>query len=504
MRIYEDTRKRQFFHCFRCGFGGDMIKFLSHEFDQTPSQIVDNLTNAGFGRGLSQKTLTAKIRLHSHDRQRKVESIWELASGQMRRPWPKIKAMLRTLGLHHDFYRPGNVGPDELVGCIKRKQLSDILSPNHPSFLRGKGWKDLIVIPAYGSPGKIQSLLFIGRDCDTTNDVGIYSTITPRGKVAVDAGYIGGNLLPRSSGEFALLTDHWLLAVQLQYRSLKVNGEPLPIAAWINHGSHRTDVSADSYESVTGGKDIVIWSGSMNYDVIGRAVAWDADISRCRVSNYADLRKKTKLSFEAGFVSVNEAARRRKHWVSSLKSFAKSNPEKVSTLMRELDSAGLDAHNIADVCGLRVRWGVKNRRCQLGAYTLVSEPNKGWLLKRWDKLVRQVTNFNLLIYSYYTDADGKFPDVVRGRVKTIRGDTPFLFYAKDTENPAVFLDNLRRLAAAKSLGRLIVNKKDRGKIIQYAELLRQPHHRIADVADITALFNEQYGQQSFFSTNPAG
>lgn len=110
-------------------------------------------------------------------------------------------------------------------------------NPSSSRLFSGRGWRDVLVLPRYDSPGRLCAFEFIGRQGNHDDRV----TATTE-TCASDLGLFGLNcaLGDTPFGRTVLVLDDALLALRLQTRHAVSASLPLPIVCWADRGAKRT------------------------------------------------------------------------------------------------------------------------------------------------------------------------------------------------------------------------------------------------------------------------
>ena len=162
--------------------------------------------------------------------------------------------------------------------CQKRIKLGQDLNAGRSRVFVGKGWDDVLVIPFYTAPGRINAFMFVGRDATDPEDF-VFKRVTPiisqfecKDQAPMwDSGLTMYETLMRDHQKFgttAFILNDPILALKLQLRHLRDSNTPLPICGSIIDGK----VSNRWVWRSMFPRDYIIWAPEMCPELIQQAV----------------------------------------------------------------------------------------------------------------------------------------------------------------------------------------------------------------------------------------
>jgi hypothetical protein len=143
-----------------------------------------------------------------------------------------------------------------------RKSIYPAPKPRSGSFLPGRGWKEMLVMPFWDLPGRFSGFLFLGNDPVEV----LYYPVTVRAGSSPKYFEAGLSFLPAALQEaphplfgnaLIVCTDPCIVA-QLQFRHLRENTRPLPMVGAYYHPKIRTQLPWDWLAT----DDLIAWSPS--------------------------------------------------------------------------------------------------------------------------------------------------------------------------------------------------------------------------------------------------
>lgn len=491
MRVFKDNTKQDYFHCLDCNLGGDMLLFLQRRFNKPAEEMLESLSNAAMLQPNAVSPVSARVQ-RLRKKAKAAKKLWRLASS--RRP---VEPEIQNLLLSENFPSLSLLLDNKqaswrrVLGFSSAEEVCRVLGASGQTFFPTKGWKNLLVIPTYRLPGKIQAFIFIGRGGTKHNDFIIYPvnsglTVHTYGRTPPDVGYVGGNLLPAVKSPGIVVTSDWLMAANLQCQNLLLLSKPLPLIANVDTGVAKTDTSGNAHEDVTQRRPPTVWLSQNVAKSIKLATDWDAPVSSLEFD------PNSFLSDPAPDNLISRVLASAERWEKTVTKLLK-NAVSPKQLLFEWSKFGVDAVKIEYKClnkGRHIRACMQLRD---GSY-LIERPGPGWFRVTGGK-TRRVSNFSARIFQIYHSESVTNRVLCRGRLKTNTGTEHFLFELSTDQKMQRFRfkSKLNKFAAEKKLGWLGASPRIKRSLFQHVVKLYPPELVEADFTEVKAKFHRDYG-----------
>lgn len=307
-----------------------------------------------------------------------------------------------------------------------------INNPSAARMFRGLGWRDVFLIPLYSLPGRLRSLILVGRNADPTEDILFRALAMSRCR---DAGLA---IHP----DFYTGVDGTLMCVQnpLVYLWLHVHHfsrhhSPLPVALWYADKKYATEAAWDSVPTdsrvfvlpqVTGG-------------AVAQAIATD---SKVFAPSMGSAPSSNHLAYWQRYTPEDHlalAAKRGLHWPDFINRFVESASDAHSeSLIVELDAVGIDIDLLNDACSKRtkdkirrtLRRGTK-RTASIGPGLFVEDRPDGWYWQGKHNSSRLCDTKFYIDNIVHFEKSGK--SYYQGRIQYDNREIPFCSSRRDIE-----------------------------------------------------------------------
>jgi hypothetical protein len=184
--------------CRRCRFSGDLIELIAKCSEVGIAAAVAILASEGAflvkGAGqLDQQEVDAYLDQHIRRREN-VKKLWAKAQeGFQKSDFEDLVGPLKTIGLRagerskfrslsrwigvlpktqvEDLYCPRSYGKHGGETADGKTFIRSLYGPGESHMFPGRGWSNLLVVPAHDLPGRICGFLIIGRDGNPRTDI---------------------------------------------------------------------------------------------------------------------------------------------------------------------------------------------------------------------------------------------------------------------------------------------------------------------------------------------
>ena len=394
----DNTEGGGWHHCNHCGSSGDMLELACRVWELEPADTLRRLAEEGVNvpdEALNPLAVASYTANNPNYRQQ-LNELWEAARDNLPNllQSPHIADMAAQYNLHLEIgSERWRQGPGKLVGAASCTAIEKHLHKGLFKKSKGVAWQDALVVPFYDLPGRIRSFLCLGRQGRIPADQVFYrAPLRPNNQGGDDAGL--GFVQSIGDCGHVIATEDWMLALQLQFRHLRTNYQPLPMVIWHDDGHVR---SGASWQMLSG-RRIVLWTARPDYRLILQAVATDAWINytigstspqRKMLLHY--LRQKPTSHLE------NSIVRWAKPWPEALREWmAKYGDTFRINVIQRLEEAGADVSYILRQLGGYQAPTIRGvRAVQYGKWQ-IREQNDCW--EQLDKQGRRLQISNAVLH----------------------------------------------------------------------------------------------------------
>ena len=343
LQIYPTSEEGgRWYLCQHCRFHGDAIEFYRAVYD------LENITDAVYSMSqeellvLESKTISratvAKYLTTYVEPRRRFHKLFNLANAQLIELDAPTRRLMNEYSLW-DGYKAGRWHQEigRFMGVLSSKQLRD------EGYVMPPGFHRALVFPFYDVPGRISSLLLLGRKNRTRR-------ISTRPKcLDEDGGLMMSDWLETSEPHVIALADP-IMALRMQRKSFNASGQPSPIVVY------NRDTSK-AWQNIHASK-MIFWKGDENYTMFRQAMI--------RVSSYVATRPATDLArstyFDTESVAILLAYFRKSaiSWAEAMKNFIlEEDVWKVADYIHNLEIPEGLMKRIYDVCTSAERQNIR-------------------------------------------------------------------------------------------------------------------------------------------------
>ena len=388
MRVFDDAvGGGGWFVCGDCNRYGDMIELAAATWELSIPAAVAKLQRGGLALPDDADSIGAYLRQHVQYRVR-LTAMWDQAREQIAAPNRKGERLLSTLRLHCRAPQERWAdGPGHLIGSLETDQVERAFAPGSMSHadgrnrkanpsanrtFRGKDWRDLLVLPFWDLPGRLCSVLAIGREANSNKDFVIKRIATgPRGYVHghsdVELGLALHPCVPKVAADDwngrVIATNDPITALRMQFKNFDSSRNPLPLVVWYDtliRPAQRLDrrrARTIHAWQMLDGREIVFWMpGSFCVATLRQAIELNADISLVGPSSDVaeDLQEYVwKYSPRDLATHILKHAR---PWQETLTRYCeKLGDSELEDLLLKLQIDGADIGTVLRRCGPRLR-----------------------------------------------------------------------------------------------------------------------------------------------------
>lgn len=177
---YDISTTGQWFYCKACGASGDMIELVAHKLKTTMEEAISILVAKGIldpsvrDYDKSLQVYLARTVAYRHQ----LLSFWAKCRENSRNMLPDHKVIAECLNLKvgRNWDRVGS----NLIGFCHKIDAEEAVSLVDGRVSRGcnrpfvgRGWGEVMVLPAFDMPGRIRTLLFIGHASEPELEVAV-------------------------------------------------------------------------------------------------------------------------------------------------------------------------------------------------------------------------------------------------------------------------------------------------------------------------------------------
>lgn len=349
LRVYEDEGVRgAWFNCTACGKSGDCLSFPASVWQLDIESTVDRLTQAGLIPEKLKQYAPAYVK-RTATQQFWMNDLWSQASKSLP-GWnsPSIARVIHALRINLDLPPDRwKAGMGTILGAAPRSIVETAFAPHQADsggypVCRGRGWKDVLVMPYHSSGDRISGFKFIGRHA-LPHDHVFASVRSKEVAIRKDAGLYAPHA---SLGHHAVVAyrDDVFVAKQ-QSKHFALSGRFLNLIGWIDDGKHATGKSC--WQQLNG-KRVVHWTHEIDAAVIRQAFFFDADISTVGPTNCTPEALLTYTRQLEPADLMKRIIRGARPWRYVLSDWIKdAHDGAIEVMSRRLNSLGIDTHEIA-------------------------------------------------------------------------------------------------------------------------------------------------------------
>ncbi|KKN32544.1 hypothetical protein LCGC14_0812680 [marine sediment metagenome] len=324
----------RWYTCQHCGFRGDAIEFYqaAHGLDDIHDAIYELANNGALlleKRTLSPSTISQYLTTYVEHR-KKYAQLFKQAQEQLMIP---DRLTLRLLHEHHlwEGFRGGRWHKElgRFLGMLKAYDLREAGIKAPPGFYRS------LVCPFYDVPGRISSLLLIGRKGRTCR----ISTLPPF--MARDDGLMMSDWLNTDQPYVLALADP-SFALRLQRKSFNALGKPSGIVVY-GAGTSR------AWQMIKANR-VIFWEGDEHYTTLRQAMM--------RVNSYVAKRPNVSPTASSKYLDRDDLATiiqrfkgSARSWPEAMKEFILTSDHwQIADYVRNLEIPVALVKRIYDVC----------------------------------------------------------------------------------------------------------------------------------------------------------
>lgn len=355
LRVYDDQAVRgAWFHCRGCGRGGDGLTFAAAVWGVDAAAAADRF----IAEGLYPESVRAAVPGYVSGvaaQRRRMEELWQAASRQLP-GWesPGVARLCRQLGVNTGLpAERWRAGPGTLVGAAPAREVERAFGPGDDELargvrtvnavFRGRGWRDVLVLPYHSSAGRLSGFGLVGRGGGPLDRA--FAAVGSREPAArKDAGLYAAHAAEGNGTVVAVRDD--ALALRLHCRHFATSGRFLGLVGWRDDGVHAT--GRGCWQQLNG-KRVVHWVGGIDAAVVRQAFFFEADVSTagppaaagqealltyCRQADPPDLLKRVVRQARPWRYALSE-------WLQD------AHGRAVEAMASQLAACGIDAHEIA-------------------------------------------------------------------------------------------------------------------------------------------------------------
>jgi hypothetical protein len=361
LRTYEDsTTGGVWHHCFDCRAAGDSVELAGLAWKLPPAAALLRLEREGVPLGerpLTAEDVEAYVATELHYRAR-AAALWQGCREYLSRAGSRELAALRTrfrlqTGLSPERW---DAGPANLVGGIPHREVDKVFFPDSlkPSgenqsggrTFKGGGWGDVLVVPFHAAPGRISGFYCVGRRGGAKDRV--FRPAAGRdGVVAREAGLAGLWTVENPTPSFrhhVFAVDDPMLACRLQVRHFGTDSRPLPLVAFYQDRTRRTDLAW----AALGRRQPVFWCWQLTAKVVHQAITAGGMISVVPVEDTSRHTIDHYIRHDPPVDLLHRALKRARHWKDALRHWTRRVPvPDVQALLLELEPYGHEAGEFA-------------------------------------------------------------------------------------------------------------------------------------------------------------
>ena len=239
----------------------------------------------------------ARAEEHYGARRHLVDQLWDRASARLLSPPPENirriqqECLIRPKGSRSRI----QAGPARLMGITSDDELERTFHPGsyayynrnhvgtaapqihrHRHLLKGRGWDNVLVGPAYDLPGRICGLHCLGREGRWPQDHA-FLPLSVYGKQMVghnrnrEAGLTGlTTALEDQTSPYIIAVDNWLVSLRLQILHFNLARRPMPVVSWYENGTIRTERAWQALD-----RPVIFWSTKITPQLVRQLMITD-------------------------------------------------------------------------------------------------------------------------------------------------------------------------------------------------------------------------------------
>jgi len=365
LRVYRDfLLNGEWLYCHTCSFAGDTIEFAAAVWGVEVVEAVERLrreellpydtSEESIDLDLEQ-IIGLRVRL-SEFKKNSIERIARDKTGGLHSllryfkierfvsepRWQEQGAKLLWAANCREVENLFHPGSYEVRDRSNRNGKSSVRRGSGPGsrrLFKGEGWDDVLVVPYYDLPGRVCSLLIIGRDANQEGGDVLFRPLNIGGsrRDKRESGVSSLlNLIGKPHKDFGdtlfVIADP-LVALWLQLRHLRKNSDPLPIVGSVLDERFSTEHVFDQLPT----RQMIFWGPKRDHQLFRQAVAADGAVSPR--STIAPKQMRCQTGRMPSKIVLNELAKDAVPW-----------PDALADELSSLDD--LDAQNL--LSGLRL------------------------------------------------------------------------------------------------------------------------------------------------------
>jgi hypothetical protein len=380
LHIYQDTLfGGEWHHCHSCEAVGDMISLAAAYWKLDLVQAGLRIIESDDPRDAETHASYVSLRDHLHQAVAASQTVDRL----------RLSSVLRRLNITQCDRTRWAERLGRFVGIMSKSELNKALwsTQKRPGdgcdrFLRGRGreWGDMLVVPFYDVPGRVQGLWMIGRDF-SDKDV-VFTKVSTCDHRIPETGL---GLLSAVSetpdpefGQTVFVVNDTLVAIRIQDKNFRQSNRPLPLISC--HPQGRMSARLDN--GVLAGKKLVFWGMRLTLDLVRQARAGNGRVATVDDVNESPARYLARFSPKVWLHFVDDTAQ---SWPLALERLirAATDPE-VENIILGMGMTTDEHNRFLSECSQDTRDRLNqlyghhmNRRVQIESGTVV-ETNEHW------------------------------------------------------------------------------------------------------------------------------
>jgi hypothetical protein len=307
LRVYRDFQlNSEWLYCHTCRFAGDTIEFAAAVWNVEVVEAVERLRRdevlphdiseeaidlyldqiigqrerlRGFENNSTDRIARDKTGgLHSLLRHFKIERFVSEPRWQEQGAKLVWGANCREV---EDLFHPGSYEVRDRSNRNGKSSVRRGSGPGSRRLFKGEGWGDVLIVPYYDLPGRVCSLLIIGRDANQENGDVLFKPLNIGGsrRDKRESGVSSLlNLIGKPHKDFGdtlfVIADP-LVALWLQLRHLRRNSDPLPIVGSVLDERFSTEHVFDQLPT----RRMIFWGPKRDHQLFRQAVTADGAVS---------------------------------------------------------------------------------------------------------------------------------------------------------------------------------------------------------------------------------
>ncbi len=460
MDVFETLEGGGWFHCRKCGQNGDMVELVQRVRNLSARAAIVWLSLTFPGRMIRPAEIERHLETHVAIRQRTAK-LWHSAADNLtcRRWWGSSVLERCSFPAAVPFERL-LAGPGGVMGIADATDVERCFSPTvmidqdrlghrtnlsgHAVF-RGRGWRDVLVIPYYDLPWRISGFKVVGRVGDPQHD-DIFKVVARgfRGnqhmRVIQEAGLALHPGVPEAAKRYdrtLVALDDAVLAAGLQMRNFEYSTIPLPVIAWHDSLDNPTArpqsprIRTSGAWAMVSHFELVFWMPQFRFAALLQAMARGARIATIGSERDSSQSLREFLRWQEPRVFIRRVLHEARPWYEVLGEHLASIPgTEVEQLYRRLTVEGLDPEWVFSQCagagGARLaaaRAKISSRTAQFDR-GMILERDGAWFFKQGSGPEILLSNAIVRLDSL-TNVKRSGQTFVRGRILRESGDIPF-------------------------------------------------------------------------------